>query len=88
MSKLKIMYFSAPWCGPCRMFGPMFDEVVSAFTDIDVQKINVDETPDLSRENMVTSIPTVIITKDDEQIMRKAGVMSRTELTNVIEKNK
>ena len=88
MSQLKIMYFSAPWCGPCKMFGPAFDEVVSEFTDIDVQKINIDETPEIAREHTVTSIPTVIITKGDEQIFRQTGVIGKNWLKNLIENNK
>ena len=55
---MKLIYFSAPWCGPCRMFGPVMDNV--AATGIPVQKVNVDDNSDLSQKYGVRNVPTVV----------------------------
>jgi len=88
MSKLKVMYFSAPWCGPCRMFGPAFDETVVNFDDIDVEKINIDENKEAATDNAVRSIPTVIFKKDDKEVFRNVGAMSKVALSDTITKFK
>ena len=89
MSKLKVMYFSAPWCGPCRVFGPAFDEVVKSFGDeIEVQKINVDEQQLLSSENAVRSIPTVIFKKGDVETFRQTGPVPKNHLESLIKTHK
>jgi len=89
MSKLKVMYFSAPWCGPCRAFGPAFDEVVKSFdNEVDVQKINIDEESDLASENAVRSIPTIIFKKGDVETFRQSGAMPKTHLELLIKTHK
>lgn len=82
--KLKVLYFSAPWCGPCKMFGPAFDEIVAEFDDIDVNKINVDEDTQAAIKYEVTSIPTVIMEKAGVQVFRTKGVMPKTHLRDLI----
>ena len=51
---MKYLYFSAPWCGPCRMFGPVMERVS---TKIPVQKVNVDEDQDLAMRYSVRNVP-------------------------------
>lgn len=55
---MKYLYFSAPWCGPCKMLGPKMKKVAET---VDVEKINVDENPELAQERLVRNIPTVIL---------------------------
>jgi thioredoxin 1 len=86
--KLQVLYFSAPWCGPCRMFGPAFNEVVAEFDDIDVQKINIDEDQEAARGYSVTSIPTVMLMKGSTIVFRQAGVMPKNQLKDLIETHK
>jgi len=88
MSNLKVMYFSAPWCGPCKVFKPAFNEVVDQYDDIDVQRIDIDDTPIFAQEYLITSIPTIIIMKGEEKIFRQSGVMSKLELKNLIDANR
>ena len=56
--------FWASWCGPCRMVGPIVDEIAAQRSDIKVGKINVDEQPELARQFRVMSIPTLVVMKD------------------------
>lgn len=87
-NKLQVMYFSAPWCGPCRAFGPAFNEVVAEFDDIDVQKINIDEDQKAAVNYNVTSIPTVILMKGNTIVFRNKGVMPKNQLKELIETHK
>ena len=86
--KLQVLYFSAPWCGPCKMFGPAFDEIVAEFDDIDVQKINVDENTEVSIKYEISSIPTVIMEKAGVQVFRHKGVMPKNHLKDLIQIHK
>lgn len=86
--QLQVLYFSAPWCGPCKMFGPAFDEVVSQFNDIEVHKINIDDKPATARGYNVTSIPTVMLLKGSTIMFRNNGVMPKNQLKDLIETHK
>ncbi len=67
--------FWAPWCGPCRMQGPMLDEVARTMGDKAViAKVNVDEEPQLAAEFGVQNIPTLVILKDGRIQQRMVGV--------------
>jgi thioredoxin len=88
MSKLNVLYFSAPWCGPCKIFGPAFDETVAEFDDIDVNKINIDDEVDLALKYQIMSIPTVILEKDDMEIFRTKAVMPKSHLKDLIQMHK
>ena len=82
---LQVLYFSAPWCGPCKMFGPAFDEVVAKFGDeIVVSKINVDEKQEVAADYAIRSIPTVIMLKGKNELFRHTGVMPKNHLEDLI----
>jgi thioredoxin 1 len=67
--------FWAPWCGPCRMQGPMLDEVAKQVGDTAlIAKVNVDEEPSLAAEFGVQSIPTLVILKGGKIQQRMVGV--------------
>ena len=67
----KFLYFSAEWCGPCRMLGPVMEELNSE--GYEVQKIDVDNNPELSQQFGIRNIPTVVLTVDDVDSGRKVG---------------
>ena len=62
---LVVIDFYADWCGPCKSFGPIFEEFSNENSDVKCVKINVDEST-ISRKYKVMSIPTVILFKDGE----------------------
>lgn len=86
--KLEVLYFSAPWCGPCKMFGPAFDETVAEFDDIDVKKINIDIELEAAKKYEVMSIPTVILEKNGVALFRTKGVMPKNYLKDLINLHK
>jgi len=70
----KILCFSATWCGPCRTFAPIFEEVSKKYaTKFTFQKIDVDEDEQLCDKYKVQSIPTIIVVDGEKEILRKVG---------------
>ena len=67
----KLLYFSAPWCGPCRQLGPIMEEVAQQAT---VQKVNVDDNPELAQRYGIRNVPTVVLTSNDIEVIRKVGL--------------
>ena len=67
----KLLYFSAEWCGPCKMVGPVMEELNNE--GYKVQKIDVDNNPELSQQFGIRNIPTVVLTVDDVDSGRKVG---------------
>lgn len=62
-----IVDFWAPWCGPCQMLGPIIEEIGDELKDqVKVAKLNVDESPELSKQYNVHSIPAVLIFENGE----------------------
>ena len=85
---LRIVYFTASWCAPCRVFGPTVDRVLSQFSDVDYQKVDVDSSRDISQRYSISSVPTIVIERNGSQIARKSGAMTASDLTKLIESYK
>jgi thioredoxin 1 len=75
--------FWAPWCGPCRMLGPVIDEL-AGLTDATVCKLNVDDEGAISAQYGVMSIPTMIIFKGGKETARFVGVQPLDTLLNAL----
>ena len=80
-SGVTLVDFWAPWCGPCRMQGPIVDEVANSYDGkAVVAKVNVDEVSDAPAKFNVASIPTLVVMKDGKEVKRFVGVSSAAEL--------
>lgn len=78
--------FWAEWCGPCKMIGPVIDEIASDFKGrLKVGKVNVDEAQDLAGKYSVMSIPTLLFFKQGKVVEQVVGVMSKDQLVDKIE---
>ena len=75
-----LLDFWAPWCGPCRMVGPILEEIAGERSDIKIGKINVDEQPELASQFRVMSIPTLIVIKDGKIVNQSMGAKPRNEI--------
>lgn len=70
--------FFAAWCGPCKAAAPIVDELADDYTDqLAVGKVDIDQHPELARGHDVTSIPTVILFRDGEEVDRIMGFGGR-----------
>lgn len=75
-----LLDFWASWCGPCRMVGPILDEIAAERSDIKVCKINVDEQPALATQFGVMSIPTLVVVKNGQEVNRSVGAMPKARI--------
>ena len=81
-----IVDFWAPWCGPCRMMGPILDEIAVEQAELGVRvvKVNSDEAPETARRFEIRSIPTVIFFKDGEPEFEMVGLVPKPVLEREI----
>lgn len=79
-----LLDFWAPWCGPCRMVGPILDEIAGERSDIKVAKINVDEQPELAGQFGVMSIPTLVVMKDGRIVQQAVGVRPKAQILSML----
>lgn len=80
--KPTLVDFFATWCGPCKMQGPILDEIKQAFGDkVNIIKVDVDKNPVLSARYNIRSVPTLIMFRNGEAGWRGYGVHDRETLT-------
>lgn len=80
--------FWAPWCGPCRIIGPIVEELAPTYVErAIIVKMNVDENPEVAQKYGVTSIPTLMMFKEGKLVDRMVGAMPKGELQKFIDKN-
>ena len=72
--------FYAEWCGPCRMVGPIIEEIAAEREDIVVAKINVDEQPELAQQFNVYSIPTLVVMRDGKIVRQETGARPKAQI--------
>jgi len=73
----KILYFSAAWCGPCRMLGPIMESLSG---QINYEKIDVDNNQDLSIQYGVRNIPTLVLVENGEAVGRLTGLQQKDQI--------
>ena len=72
--------FYADWCGPCRMQGPIVEQLSEERPDVKFCKLNVDEAVAIAMELGITSIPTIMVVKNGEITFKEAGLMQKVQL--------
>lgn len=75
-----LLDFWAPWCGPCRMVGPIVEEIGAERADVKVCKVNVDEQPELAGRFGVMSIPTLVVMKEGRVVNQAVGARPKHQI--------
>ena len=85
-SGVSLVDFWAEWCGPCRMMGPIIDQVAAEYEGKAlVAKVDVDECQNIAIKFSVNSIPTLIIFKDGAEVKRFVGVTGKADLVKALD---
>lgn len=77
--------FWASWCGPCKMIGPIIDQIADERTDIKVCKINVDEEQELAVQFKVMSIPTLLVFKGGKVVNQSLGAKPKAAILAMLD---
>ena len=83
--KTVLLDFYADWCGPCRMVGPLVEQLAEEHPEYLICKINVDDEPGLAAQFGVVSIPTLVVMRDGEVVKQSAGAKPKHLILAMLE---
>ena len=82
--KTVLLDFYADWCGPCRMVGPLVEQLAEEYPEYLICKINVDDEPGLAAQFGVVSIPTLVVMEKGEIKNRSTGYRPKEEILELL----
>lgn len=82
--KTAFVFFSAPWCGPCRVMQPWLEELSSDFPGVKICKVDISHSPEMTARSNIKSVPTLIVFQDGKQVNMREGLMKKNEIENLI----
>jgi len=88
--KLVLVDFFAPWCGPCKLMGPVIEELSQDYKDdenVKIGKLNVEENKEVAEKYGIMSIPAIILFRDGKIVEQTTGLQSKQALKDLIDKN-
>ncbi len=79
--------FWAPWCGPCKMMGPIVEELSNEMEGVTIAKVNVDDSSELAAQHNILSIPTFVLYKGGQVVDQFSGALTKDALKERIQKH-
>jgi thioredoxin len=78
----------APWCGPCRAFGPIYEKASEKYADVTFAKVNTEDEPGLAGTFQIQAIPTLMVFRDQVLVFARPGMVPAAALDDLVEKVK
>ena len=85
---LVLVDFFATWCGPCKMLGPVLEDMANDRDSIDIVKVDIDESMNLARQYGIMSVPTLVLFKDGQVVAQTNGFQPKESIQQFIDNNK
>ncbi|MBQ8451858.1 MAG: thioredoxin [Clostridia bacterium] len=82
--QLVVVDFNADWCGPCRMLGPVLEELSEEEKDVKFVSVNVDDNEAVAEKFGVFSIPCVVFVKDGKEVNRSVGFVPKSAIADIL----
>lgn len=87
-NKLVLVDFSAEWCGPCQTLAPILKDLKEELGEVlSIIKIDVDKNQPVAAKFQVQGVPTLILYRDGEQVWRQSGLLTKSELLQIVQKH-
>ncbi len=87
-NKLVFVDFFASWCGPCKMFAPVVEQISQKYDDrVTVLKVDIDENSEIAEKYSIQSVPTSILFKGGDAVERVSGMIPASQCSSLIEKH-
>jgi thioredoxin len=75
-----VVDFWAPWCGPCKIMAPVFEEAAKSHGGVTFAKVNVDENGEIAQQLGIRGIPTIVFFRNGQEVTRVTGAMNKGQL--------
>lgn len=80
-----VVKFFAEWCGPCKLYAPVFERTAARNPEVDFYELDVDQAPEIQANFGVESIPSTVILRDGVIVKREAGAKSSRQLDELVQ---
>jgi len=80
-----VVYFWAPWCGPCRLMSPIMDWVAETYPHVKVVKMEVDPNPDAVSKCNIQGVPALAMFRDGQSVQSVEGAVSKSKMTSLLD---
>lgn len=81
-----VIKFTAAWCGPCRVYGPIFEAVMSNKSNVHAHSVDIDNRTDLVVKYGIQSVPTTVVVQDGNVVESVCGVIPASSLHTLVDK--